>query len=83
MLEEGISEASMVRRGYDRLHYTIILWEMKCKDKMSCMLTFTDYDRNEKILISHNVPAIESCHSITPEAPEIHSIFEMLCNKRR
>jgi hypothetical protein len=80
MIEEGISEAEMLRRGYDRLCHTVILWEMKCQDNVFCMLTFTDYDKSGKILISHNVPAIESCDSITPEAPEIHSIFQMLCN---
>lgn len=83
MREEGISEAEMIRRGHDRLRYTIIMWKMKCKDNVSCMLTFTDYDRSGKVLISHNVPAIESCDPITPEAPEIHSIFQMLCNKKR
>ena len=82
MMEEGISEAEMIRRGHDRLRSTIILWEMKCKDNVSCMLTFTDYDKDEKFLISHNVPAIESCDSITSKAPEIYSIFEMLCKKQ-
>ena len=82
MIEEGISEAEMIRRGHYRLRYTIILWEMKCKDNISCMLTFTDYDRDEKVLISHNLPATEACDSITIKAPEIHTIFEMLCKKQ-
>jgi hypothetical protein len=82
MIEEGISEAEMIRRGHDRLYYTIIMWAMKCKDNVSCMLIFTDYDRDEKVLISHNLPSIESCDSITIKAPEIHSIFEMLCSKQ-
>jgi hypothetical protein len=82
MIEEGISEAEMIRRGYDRLCHTVILWKMQCQDNMSCMLTFTDYDRSGKIMISHNLPANESCDPITPESPEVRSIFEMLCNKQ-
>jgi hypothetical protein len=82
MVEAGISESEMAQRGHDSLHHTTILWGMSCNSKMSCMLNFTDYDRNEKILISHNVPEIESCDSITPKAPEIHSIFKMLCSSK-
>lgn len=82
MIESGMSEAEMTRVGHDRLRSTIILWELRCNDKVFCMLTFTDYDRDEKVFFSHNVPAIESCDSITPKAPEIYSLFEMLCNKQ-
>ncbi|MDO9558318.1 MAG: hypothetical protein Q7I89_01375 [Syntrophales bacterium] len=83
IIEGGSSKGEIIKRGYDRLHYTIIEWEMKCNDKMSCMLTFADYDRDEKTLKSQKVPAIESCDSIMPVAPEIHSIFQMLCNIKR
>jgi hypothetical protein len=83
MMEEGISEAEMIWRGYDRLCHTVILWEMQCQDNISCMLSFTDYDSSGKLLISHNVPANESCDSITPKAPEIYSIFEMLCSTKQ
>lgn len=82
MTEEGISKAEMKRRGYDRLRHTVILWEMHCQDNMSCMLTLADYDRSEKVLSSNNFPANDSCDSITPKAPEIHSIFEMVCHKQ-
>ena len=82
MVESGMSEAELIRTGHDRLRSTIILWELRCRDKVSCMLTFTDYDRNEKVLFSRNVPAIESCDPITPKAPQIHSLFEMMCNKQ-
>jgi hypothetical protein len=73
------------RRKQNRPHLfrTVILWEMKCQDNVFCMLTFTDYAETEKVLISHNVPAIESCDYITPEAPEIHSIFHFVINKKR
>jgi hypothetical protein len=81
--EEGISRAELKRRGYDRLCHTVILWKMKCQDNMACMLTFTDYDRREKVLSSRNVPANDSCDPITPEAHEIRSIFEMVCNKKQ
>jgi hypothetical protein len=82
MIDEGITEAEMIRRGYDRLCYTVILWEMKCHENISCMLTFTDYDMSKKILISHDVPSIESCDSITSESPIVSSLFKMLCSKQ-
>lgn len=82
MVEAGISESEMTQKKFDNLHHTTILWKMKCNDKMSCMLAFADYDRDEKILYSHNVSAINSCDSITLEAPEIYSIFEVICNKK-
>ncbi|MCX5847708.1 MAG: hypothetical protein NTW12_15355 [Deltaproteobacteria bacterium] len=81
IIEEGSSKGEIIKRGYDRLHYTIIVWKMRCNVDKSCLLGFTDYDKDEKIVMSHNT-AIESCDSITPRAPEIHLIFEMLCNKQ-
>ncbi|MDP3098315.1 MAG: hypothetical protein Q8M86_10235 [Syntrophales bacterium] len=83
MMEEQISEAEMKRRGHDRLHHSTVLWEMQCQDNISCMSSFTDYDSSGKILFSDNVPANESCDSITPEAPEIRSLFKMLCSKQK
>jgi len=82
MAEQGISKVEMKRRGYDRLCHTVILWAMQCQDNISCMLTFTDYNRGGQVLSSHYVPANASCDPITPGAPEIRSVFEMLCNKQ-
>ena len=82
MKEAGISEAEMIKRGHHKLHYTTVLWEIRCKHNLSCMLTIIDYDEKGNILTSIHVPATESCSNLRPETSELYPLYYMMCDKQ-